>query len=253
MRACPRAWGWPALGEHGGDVVSRIRSASSPSSAGRGLGVGGEAGDRVHVEVVALAEVAERFVADHDRAGGALLEPGAEVASSCSRSAWSRSLLALKSAAWSGLASAMVSVKASAAWPSRVGSSQKCGSAPCPPPSPPAQVDSIGGVDHVLRAVVADHLVDCGLQPLLVEDDAGRRDLRGLARRQLHVVRLDAGLGQVGDLCVVAHDPLGDVLQGVEGRHHLGLPAALRSRAPGDRKPRRARVRRAGRRPVRLT
>ena len=142
-------------------------------------------------------------------------------------------MLALKSAAWSGSASAIVSVKAAAAWPSRVGSSQKCGSKPSLLAL--LEVDDIGGVDHVVGTVVADHLVDRGLQPLLVEDDAGRRDLRGLARRQLHVVRLDAGLGQVGDLRVVAHDPLGDVLQGVEGRHHLGLPAALGRGAPGDR------------------
>ena len=44
------------------------------------------------------------------------------------------------------------------------------------------EVDHVGGIHHVVRAVVADHLVDRRLQPLLVEHDIRRRDLRRLAR-----------------------------------------------------------------------
>ena len=97
------------------------------------------------------------------------------------------------------------------------------------------QVDHVGGIHHVVGAVVADRLVDGRLQALLVEHDARGRDLRRLARRQLHVVGLDPGCGQVGDLRVVAHDAFGDVLQRIEGRHHLGLSAAASRGAPRDR------------------
>ena len=130
-------------------------------------------------------------------------------------------MAASKSDACAGSDSFISAVNASAASASSVGSSQKCGSVspPSPDPSGVAQRDGLRSVDHVVGAVVAHGVVDGRLQPLLVEDDRRTGDSGRLARGELDVVWLDPRCGQVGDLRVVPDDPLGDVLQRVEGGH----------------------------------
>ena len=77
----------------------------------------------------------------------------------------------------------------------------------------------------MVGAGLVDGLVDGGLEAALVEHHAGVLEVRGLARLELEVVRLLAGLGQVDDVHVAAADPLGDELQGVERGDHLGPSA----------------------------
>ncbi len=83
------------------------------------------------------------------------------------------------------------------------------------------QVHHVGHVDDLALGVLLDPGVDRRLEPVLVDDEVGGGDLRGLPDRQLEVVRLLARLGEVGDLGVVAGDPLRGVLQGIEGRGDL--------------------------------
>ena len=57
-----------------------------------------------------------------------------------------------------------------------------------------------GGVDHVPGTGLCDGLVDGGLQALEIEDGVGLLDRADLPGRQLQVVRLDAGRGELGHL-----------------------------------------------------
>ena len=78
--------------------------------------------------------------------------------------------------------------------------------------------------------------VDRGLEPLLVDDQVGAADLRGLRGGELQVVRLRPGLGQVHDVRVVARDPLGDELERVERGHDLSEPLAATGRVVAKRR-----------------
>jgi hypothetical protein len=72
-------------------------------------------------------------------------------------------------------------------------------------------------IDGFALGLLLDGLVHFGLQALEIDDDLGLGDLGHLLRRELQVVRLRAGRGEVGDADGVAADALGDELQRVEG------------------------------------
>jgi hypothetical protein len=95
----------------------------------------------------------------------------------------------------------------------------------------PGQPGRVGGIHDVARPVLAHRLVDRCLEALLVDHDVGVDDRLGLLHRQLDVVWLLAGLGEVGHVGVVAGDPRGDVLQGVERRQHPESTAGCVGRA----------------------
>ena len=78
--------------------------------------------------------------------------------------------------------------------------------------------DVEGGVPGLLRRVV-----DRRLELLEVDQVVGLAHLEDLLRRELEVVGLGAGLGEVGDLHVVAADLRDGVLEGVEGGAHPHL------------------------------
>ena len=78
-----------------------------------------------------------------------------------------------------------------------------------------------GHVERPVAAVLRDGVVHRRLETLEVDDQLRVADLADLARVELQVVRLGAGLGQVGHPDRVAADPLGEELEGVERGHHV--------------------------------
>jgi hypothetical protein len=90
------------------------------------------------------------------------------------------------------------------------------------------QLDQARDVDGAILGVLLDCLVDRRLEPAQVHDEVGVGDLADLPRRQLEVVRLAAGLGQVVDGGVLARDLLGHERQRIEGRGDGETVAAAR-------------------------
>ena len=115
----------------------------------------------------------------------------------------------------------------------RTGSSQTCGSVPpsacssspgscsCSCSSAASSSHHRTGVEGPAGRLLRDGLVHRGLEALEVDDEPGVADLADLAGVELDVVRLGAGLGQLGDGHRVAADPLAEELQRVEGGHHV--------------------------------
>ncbi|GDY65811.1 hypothetical protein SAV14893_052040 [Streptomyces avermitilis] len=96
------------------------------------------------------------------------------------------------------------------------------------------------GVDLRPDPGLRDGVVDGGLEVLEVEDRVRLLELHGLLGADLQVVRLLAGLGQTGDPHMLPADLLGEILHGVERRHHVELSAVPavgrgRVRAGGER------------------
>ena len=101
-----------------------------------------------------------------------------------------------------------------------------------------AQLHRLGGVHHDRVRDVVDGLVDGRLELVLEDHDLGLVEVRRLGDAQLEVVRLAAGLGEVGDLPVVARHPLRDPRQRVERGHRLAVGPhvrrTVRAAAPGQ-------------------
>ncbi len=85
------------------------------------------------------------------------------------------------------------------------------------------QSGHLGGVDLLAGRVLLDRVVDGGLEAVLVDHQVGVDDLGRLLGRDLQVVRLGPGLGEVLDAGMLPTDPLRDVLERVERGHHLDL------------------------------
>ena len=95
--------------------------------------------------------------------------------------------------------------------------------------------DHLGDVEDPALGVLVDRLVDGRLEAVLDHDQVGAGQGDGARERRLDVVRLDAGVGQAGDVHVLAADPLRDPGEGVEAGGHLRPPVVgRRRRAPRE-------------------
>ena len=214
-----------------------------PLEVGRGrFGVGGEAGDRRELEAVFL-EVAERVVGHDDRvpltvgqsAGVRLVEAFEILAQVRCVGLVVGLVVGVDLCEFLGHRVAEVrhpdrvlpEVRVEAGLVRVVVASVREG----------LEVYDVGRVEHLAGGALVDGVVHGRLEAAFVDHQVGLRDLGGLLDAEPEVVRFSAGLREVHDLGMVAGNPVGDVLQGVEGRGHLDARriGTGESRAAGQR------------------
>ncbi len=222
------------LEEDGGHPVLLRLGRDLGQPPGRGLVLGGEPGDGDLLQTVRVGQVAEGVVAGDDLAALAGLEAGAQLVVEGGQ---------LGAQLLRALAVAVGAVRVDLGEPvgqRRADRGQALGV------EPDVRVAALLGVllvlgvllalgvlllaqldgrQHVERAVgglLLDGLVDGGLEAGGVDDEVGLAKRADLLRRELEVVRLAAGLGEVRDLDVVAADPLGQEGVRVEAGRHRG-------------------------------